>query len=118
MSDLKIDVITDDLTLDKGLVEVVTGSDEKAQRVRSRLLTVRGEWFLDITFGLDYFGVIWNKGTTPAVLAGHIQREILLGADVGDKIIDYTQEFDNLTRKLSVTAKLVSPDGTVTNVGI
>lgn len=118
MADLKIDPLTNDTALVKGLVETVTGRDEKAQRIRSRLLTVRGEWFLDITFGLDYFGVVWVKSTPPAVLAAHIQREILRGADTGDKITDYTQELNSATRKLTVTAKLVSPNGDTTTVSI
>ncbi len=118
MTDMKIDPLTNDIETDKGLVDLVVDSDEKAQRIRSRLLTVRGEWFLDTTFGLDYFGVIWVKGTPPGILAGHIQREILRGADVGDKITEYTQNLDSATRKLSVTAKVVAPDGTTTEVSI
>ncbi len=116
MTDLKLDPLTDDITITQGEVETITGGEAKAQRIRSRLLTVRGEWFLDTTFGLDYHGVVWVKATPRDVLAAHVKREILRGADVGDKITEFEMEYNNTTRNLSVVAKLQNEDGTSTIV--
>jgi len=118
MTDLLIDPLTNDLSLDQGTAETVAAAQAKAQRIRSRLLTVRGEWFLDLTFGLDYYGVIWVKETSNAVIAAHIQREILRGADAGDQITAFTMARDSATRSLTVTAELTASDGTTINVSI
>ena len=117
MTDLRIDPTTEDIVMTRGRPEVITGKDAKAQRIRARLLTVRGEWFLDTTFGLDYLGVVFVKGISRAVLAAHIKTEILRGADAGDLITQFDMSFDSDTRALTVAATLESPDGTTTTVG-
>ena len=118
MSDLKIDPLTNDIVMEGGRPVVVSDSDAKAQRIRSRLLTVRGEWFLDTTFGLDYYGVVWVKKTPRPVLAAHIKREILRGADQGDRITSFEMDYVGATRTLSVAAQLEGLDGTTITVGI
>ena len=118
MSDLRLVSTTNDMVITQGRPEMVSGADEKAQRIRSRLLTVRGEWFLDTNFGLDYLGVVWVKKTTRAVLEAHIKREILLEADTDDTITQFVMLYDGSTRSLSVTALLQSPDGSTTTVEI
>lgn len=118
MSDLKIDPATDDITITQGAPETVTGRDtvSKAQRIRARLLTVRGEWLTDVNFGLDYYGVIWVKGTSQAVLTAHVQREIMQEADPGDKITRFDLDYDGTTRTLSVEATLTAADGSETTI--
>lgn len=118
MTDFKINPTTDDFVITQGRPEMVADVDAKAQRIRSRLLTVRGEWFLDTTFGLDYYGVIWVKSTPRSVLAAHVKREILRGADRGDKITEFDMDYTGATRTLSVTTKLVSEENLETNVSI
>ena len=118
MSELKLDPLTNDIALEQGVVVLTTGSEASAQRIRSRLLTVRGEWFLDTNFGLDYHGVIWVKGLPAAVVDAHIQREILRGADKGSRITSYVRNFDSATRHLSVSAQVESPDGVTITVSI
>ena len=81
-------------------------------------MTVQGEWFLDTTFGLDYFGVIWVKATPSAVLAAHVKETILKSADPGDLITEFEMDYDGLTRNLTVTAVLTSSDGTTITVGV
>ena len=117
MTDLRIDPNTDDIVMTQGRPETVTDKEAKAQRIRSRLLTVRGEWFLDTTFGLDYLNVVYNKKVPRPVLAAHIKTEILRAADPGDLITQFSMDFDGVTRNLDVKATLKSPDGTTTIVG-
>ena len=116
--DLKLDPLTNDIVMTQGRPEMVTDRDAKAQRIRTRLMTVRGEWFLDTNFGLDYLGVVFPKGVSRPVLAAHVKQEILRGADPGDLITKFDMVFGGLTRTLTVTAVLESPDGTTTTVGI
>lgn len=118
MSDLSLDPDTNDISVVQGRPVTISGRDAKAQRIRSRLMTVRGEWFLSTGFGLDYLGVIFVKATTPAVLAAHVKREILREADPGDLITQFDMQYDGLTRTMDVTAVLESPDGSTITVGV
>ena len=118
MTDLKIDPLTNDISLAQGRVVTTEGDDAKGQRIRTRLLTVRGEWFLDTSFGVDYYGIVWVKDTPQAVLAAHIQDEILKEADEGDEITSFEMDYDGTTRTLSVQATLETSDGETINVTV
>lgn len=119
MTDMFLDPDTNDLSLAGGRpVTVATNGDLKAQRIRNRLMTVKGEWFMDTEYGLDYRGVIWVKAVPMAVKGAHIRNEILKAADVGDQITEFSMTLDNETRQLSVTATVASPTGTTTTVSI
>ena len=109
--DLEIDVALDDLNYDKGRLQTVTGTALKLQRIRNRILTVKGEWFLDLDYGLDYRGVIWNKRTPRHIVSAHIRREILKAADPGDVIENFEYVYTASTRTLAVTA-------TITGAGV
>lgn len=116
MTDFKLNPVTNDIIITKGRPETVEARDEIAQHIRSRLLIVRGEWFLDKDFGLDYYGKVWVRLTPRAVLLAHIRREILKEASVGDKVTELDFTYDGRTRTFSVTAKLVGADGITTSV--
>lgn len=116
MSDLKLDPNTNDIVMTQGRPETVTGRGAKAQRIRSRLMTVLGEWFLDTSFGLDYLNVVFAKATSRAVLAAHVKREILRSADPGDIITQFEMNYNGITRTLSTATVLESPDGTIITV--
>lgn len=116
--DLMISQGSNDWVLHQGRLKTVSGAEEKAQRIRSRLLTVRGSWFLDVRFGLDYFGVLWKKGVPLPVQAAHIKEEILKSCGPGDKISKFEFQFDGKTRKLSVQATVEQKDGTAIGVSI
>lgn len=118
MTDFAISPITNDFQIPSNRFLTVTGNAAKAQRIRSRLYTVKGEWFLDTDFGLDYRGVVWNKLTPRSVLSAHVQREILKSADEGDRITEFTLDYVGTTRTLTITAQITSLDGTVTNVSV
>lgn len=112
--DLYVDPGTNDLVIAGGRpVMLTTAASLKAQRIRNRLLTVRGSWFDDINYGLDFHGVVWVKSTPRPVLYAHIQNEILKAADTGDRITKFEAEFDGITRKLSVLVEVVPFGGAV-----
>lgn len=106
--DLELDVDNDDLKYDKGRLATVVGSALKLQRIRNRVLAVKGEWFLDLDYGLDYRGKVWNKQTPRAVLGAHIRQTILAAADPGDEVSEFEFTYDGATRTLDVKATVTS----------
>ena len=53
--DFGIDSATNDISFENGKMKIVSKSDEVAQRVRTRLRRILGEWFLDVNAGMPYF---------------------------------------------------------------
>ncbi len=104
--DLEIDTALNDLKYDKGRIQTVVGTNLKLQRIRNRVLTVKGEWFLDLDYGLDYRGVIWDKQTPRPIIAAHIRSEILKAADPGDQVTDFEYEYTGATRTFAVSCKV------------
>lgn len=98
-----------DLQIDADGVLVISGSDltlvegeeEIVQSVRIRLRTFLGEWFLDTTEGLDYFGKIVGKRRNAAERRREIQRVILATQGV-DSIETYTETENGTTIEIYV----------------
>lgn len=113
---------TDDLVVQNGAPVMVSEIDEvaasAAQRIRTRLQTGLGEWFLNTGYGLDMQGVIWPKQVSRQVKDAHIQRQILLAAGAGAEITDYESTFDGQTRELSVAAKVKLNTGETVQVEV
>lgn len=108
MTDIKLD---DDLSVVKGDLELVTGAHAAAQRVRHRLLTFRGEWFLDLEFGPDYRDQILKKGVRLDVVSAILKAETLKSVD--GTFSDFEAETDNMTRSLSVSYTIDTAEGEV-----
>lgn len=60
VTDLKLDA-AGDIAVEAGDLALVHDADVVAQMARLRLMTVRGEWYLDEAFGTDYFGEVFTK---------------------------------------------------------
>lgn len=91
--DLKLEKLTHDLSIVSGDIEIVTGNDEIAQRIRDRLLTFLGEWFLNLSYGVDYIGRILVKNPRTNVVSAHLRDEILKSAD--GKITGFSSTIKN-----------------------
>jgi hypothetical protein len=85
-----------------GDLAFVQDVDQVAQNIRFRLKTFRGEWFLDNSLGVDWYGVVFVK--TPDMAS--IQREILTQVEAVENVssvVDYKQSLDSVLRILSVS---------------
>lgn len=73
----------DDLVIENGDLALVRDADATAQRIRHRLLTFRGEWFLDLLFGPNYRKDVLIKNPRLDVVTAGIKSEILKSSDGG-----------------------------------
>lgn len=60
-----------------GDIELVTGQDAIAQDIRSAIHTIRGEYFLDSSVGINYFGEILIKNYDPIIIENAFKNAIL-----------------------------------------
>lgn len=90
-----------------------TRVDVVAQRLRIRLLTFRGEWFLDTGYGVPYFQRILGHKIKKSDVDLIFQREIL--AENGVKELTFFEStFENRKYTLSFRVKVTTGDETET----
>ena len=87
-----------------------TTSENLAQRLKIRLQTFKGEWFLDGTIGSDYFNQIAGKNRSKAAVDAIIQAEILKEQEVL-QITAYSSVVDKTTRKITIQFTVRTVDG-------
>lgn len=109
----------------KGMRDFATKSEATAQRIRTRLLLIAGEYFLDTTEGTPWFqisedadvrpimGVPLDRGYAEAVLKARI-----LGTDGIATIESVTMDFDPGTRHASIAAAGTDDDGNTFTVAL
>lgn len=113
--DILLDSETHDIVFVNGQAPI---TDEMrltvAQRLKVRLQTFLGEYFMNVDAGIPYyqriFGKIKNKSTVDAIF----QRQILDDPDVIE-IVSYDSDLDAASRFLSVTFKVRTSEGSITS---
>ena len=85
-------------------------SENLAQRLKIRLQTFKGEWFLDGTIGIDYFNQIAGKNRSKAAVDAIIQAEILKENEVL-QITAYSSVVNKTTRKITIQFTVRTVDG-------
>lgn len=85
MADLYLDPGTGDLYVpDNGVIRMTSGTLETlAQRLRIKLRTFMGEWFLDTTIGVPYYqDILGVKNPDLGIIASIFRRQLLADPDV------------------------------------
>ena len=106
-----LDPINHDLYLDEN-GQLALAPDPLGQRIEQRILTFRGEFWLDLSIGIDYIGTVFKRnpdlGTIRNMLSLEIQKVW------GVKTIENLEvSLDRPSRKLSVTFHVTGTDDAV-----
>ena len=98
-----------DLAVSGGALVFATDAQAVVQAVRSRLLTFRGEWYLDLGYGVPYFEDVLVKNPNLPAIAATLRAQILSVPGVLE-IVSFS--FDYLgTRELRVNYVATSDFG-------
>ena len=87
-----------------------TTSENLAQRIKIKLQTFFGEWFLDGTIGVDYFGQIFGKNRSKQSVDAIFQSEILKEREVL-QITKFNSTPNQQTRVYSLVFEVKTRDG-------
>lgn len=106
-----------DLAIENNRWVLLTGTDAVRQRIRTRLRTFLGEWFLNLGLGVPYFQEILRKGPSLAAIESTIQ-DTIEGTPGVARVTDIFLTVDSTARQLTVTytAQLTGGD-TITEKG-
>ena len=99
--DIGINPSKNDVAHQDGLIKYVNKAEEVAQRIRTCLRRIAGEWFLDETAGLPYFGGNMLGGKDLEYVKLVIRQEIAKRTGV-KTINDISVIMDVATKHVSV----------------
>lgn len=112
--DLALDPNTGGIVVEDGDLALITDAGEAiAQELRLTLRTVLGEWFLDITHGVDYFGTVLVKGAQQARVESEFRTKILAVAGV-NSLVSFVSTYDEATRRFGLTFTVDTDEGEIT----
>jgi len=109
LTDLPLDPDTHDLLFTGGDLVMLDPGDALAQRIRIRLRSWKGEWYLDSTFGVDYRGKVLVKNADRAVVANQF-RSIVESTPGVARIVTFETDYDATARKMTITRCAVEAD--------
>lgn len=72
------------------------------QKIALRLKRFYGEWFLDVTKGVDYFGFFFTKNYDPIIIEAILKEEIQKEEEV-DQVTSFSFEINSELRISTVT---------------
>jgi len=108
MKSLKLDNTNDIILNEKKELEIVSGTEEVAQRNQIELLVNSGEWFLDLNLGIAWMDLFNNKATVEQIQE-EIRNKLLNDNSIKDvNFIDI--DFNDRILEITLRGKLVEDD--------
>ena len=101
----RLDPITGDIVT-RGRM-FVSGIEEVAQTITTRLRLILGEYFRDVTQGVDWFGEILGKNGSITQREAALKNTIINTAGVVE-IFRFQSSFDRKTRSYLVEAEVIT----------
>jgi len=106
----RLDPDTLDIVTTRTLGQFATEREEIAQTVNTRLALFLGEYFRDVTDGTPWYEVILGKGASADIADATLRNRIVNSPGV-IRLTSYSSDYDLTTRKLSVTAGIMTKYG-------
>jgi hypothetical protein len=101
-------------SIENGRVKRFYNSDAVMQTVRTRLLLIRQEWFLNLDAGLPWFSEMLGRQNNILTIKSYVLRQIL-GTDGVAEIKRLDVIIDKATRSFSITFDYVDDYGTTSS---
>ena len=111
--DIKLDEDGDIYLVNGDAQTTSIGAEDLAQRLRIRLNTFQGEWFMDNTLGIDWWNRVMGKNRSKMAVDALIQDAILKEPDAL-QIVSYTSSIST-DRKFSCSFRVRTEDGAVSS---
>jgi hypothetical protein len=113
-----------DFTFGRGRENYIDGQEAIAQRIKSRLLLILGEWFLDTGAGVPWFQPEDSSvrpimgGPRDLSYAEAVLKAQILGTDGVRSLESFEMSFDPRTRMLLIDAVVTTDDGDALTVSL
>jgi hypothetical protein len=104
----RLDPVTGDIVTSG--TQFISGREEIAQTIKTRLRLFYGEYFRDITDGTQWLEVILNKHSTLSAKDAELKRRILQ-TDGVINLLSFESDYDIDSRKFTVSASVLTKFG-------
>lgn len=108
---LKLDT-NGDLAIENTRLVLIQGADEVRQMLQTRLLTVRGEWFLNLLEGVPYYEDFFKKQVNINIITSVLKKHIRETRGVL-KLLEFNIDSITSDRLFSVNFSVQSQDGNI-----
>lgn len=99
-----------ELDTSTGLRKRISGAEYRRQKIRQRLLFIRGEWFADSRLGMPWFEEILVKNPDLRLVQARIRDVVLSVVGITScRLAEFS--FDSTTRNLSLAYEATDIDG-------
>lgn len=115
IQDIRLTDDTHDLSIEHFDLTLIAGVERVAHNLRIRLWMFISEWFLDTSYGIDYFGELAVTNPSLSKIEAIIKREILKVQDV-KKITSFALSLNNATRRMSIEFQVNTTFGTTDTI--
>ena len=106
-----------DMSFGAGVADYAVEAEACAQNVKTRLLLLMGEWFLDTDAGVPYLQQIAIKPANLPLAQAIIKQTILETEGVAE-LRSFGMTFDRETRRLTIQATVTNIYGSVVNIKV
>lgn len=106
-----------DMTFGQGMANYARDDEATAQAVKTRLLLLLEEWFLDTSAGVPHLQKIMVKPSNLPLAEAIIKRTILQTEGVAE-LHSFGMTFDREARRLTIQATVANTYGTVANIKV
>lgn len=91
-------------------MEIITGNEEIAQRLRIKLRSFLADWFLDLDDGIPYFQEVFTKNPSINVIRAFFKSAILSVEGVSS-LLTFELDYGISERKLSLDFTALTESG-------
>ena len=113
MKDIRLDDFAHDIVIAAGDLVIY---DSVAQHIKQRLLTILGEWFLDLSIGLPWFDEILGKHQDLSLVESLIKASIIDTPGVAE-LREFTIEAsETQERTANIQFSAILTDGTTSDI--
>lgn len=111
--DIRTDVSTGKVVFQNGqLFTTLNRQDALRQRLDIRIKTQKGTWFLNISYGIDWFNDVFSDTSTKSNVDSLIQSEILKEEQV-ESIVGFESSVNSNNRTYTCNFKVKTTDQSV-----
>lgn len=106
-----------DMSFGLGMGNIARDSEAVAQKVRTRLCSLKGEWFLDTEHGVPYLDELVNKPVNQNY-AEAVLKQTILDTEGVESVSEWSATLDRGTRRFNVSCVVSTVYGTTANIRV
>jgi len=106
-----------DMMYGQGRSNFITAAAAVGQAVYTRLLMLRGEWFLDTEAGVPYMTDVMIKPANLALVESAL-KQVILETEGVNQIRDFSMLLNSVERSLVVTVSLLTDYDDIQNITV